>query len=98
MIAERRESQMNLIIETLYNVKTDFWESDFGNLCGELKRNMKLRSLLLYTNLETLDGMNRQLAYLQAIAKQHVLVAVIFIKTEMEKIIHDKAKDVKEIY
>jgi uncharacterized protein (DUF58 family) len=26
VVAERRESQMNLIMETLYNVKTDFWE------------------------------------------------------------------------
>jgi uncharacterized protein (DUF58 family) len=99
VVAERRESQMNLIMETLYNVKTDFWESDFGRLYSDLKRNMKQRSLLfLYTNFETLDGMDRQLAYLQAIAKQHVLVVIFFVNTEMDQLIHKKAEDVKEIY
>jgi len=99
VVAERRESQMNLIMETLYNVKTDYWESDFGRLYSDLKRNMKQRSLLfLYTNFETLDGMDRQLAYLQAIAKQHVLVVIFFVNTEMDQLIHKKAEDVKEIY
>lgn len=99
VVAERRESQMNLILETLYNVKTDFWESDFGRLYGDLKRNLKQRSLLfLYTNFETLDSMDRQMNYLQAIAKQHVLVVVFFVNTEMEQLIYKKADDVKEVY
>ena len=97
--AERRESQMNLIMETLYNINTDFWESDFGRLYSHIKRNFKQRSLLfLYTNFETLDGMDRQLAYLQAIAKQHVLVVIFFNNTEMETLIEKPATDVKEIY
>ncbi len=99
VVAERRESQLHLILETLYNIKTDFWESDFGRLYEDLKRNVKHRSLLfLYTNFETLDGMDRQMAYLQAIAKQHVLVVVFFINTEMEQLIQKKAENVKEIY
>lgn len=99
VVAERRESQMNLIMETLYNVKTDFWESDFSRLYGDLKANIKQRSLLfLYTNFETLDGMDRQLAYLQAIAKNHVLVVVFFINTEMEKLIQEQAQNVREVY
>jgi len=99
VVAERRASQMNMILEALYNIKTDYWESDFGRLYGDLKRNMKQRSLLfLYTNFETLDGMDRQLAYLQAIAKQHVLVVIFFVNTEMEKLITKKAAHVKEIY
>lgn len=99
VIAERRANQMNMILEALYNIKTDYWESDFGRLYGDLKRNMKHRSLLfLYTNFETLDGMDRQLAYLQAIANQHVLVVVFFVNTEMEKLITQKAEHIKEIY
>ena len=97
--AQRRSGQMNLILEALYNIKTDFKESDFGKLYGDLKRNVKQRSLLfLYTNFETLDGLDRQLAYLQAIAKNHVLVVIFFINTELEEIIHQKASNVEEIY
>ena len=78
--AERRNSQMNLILETLYNLETNFVESDFSRLYVATKRNLNQRSLLLlYTNFETLDALHRQLPYLQGIAKNHLLV-VIFLK------------------
>ena len=99
VVAERRTSQMNLILETLYNTKTNFYESDFGTLYGDIKRNINHRSLLfLYTNFETLDGLDRQLAYLQAIAKQHVLVVIFFLNTELEELIHNSSDDIKDIY
>jgi len=99
VVAERRTSQMNLILETLYNTKTNFHESDFGTLYGDIKRNINHRSLLfLYTNFETLDGLDRQLTYLQAIAKQHVLVVVFFLNTELEELIHNNSGDIKDIY
>jgi len=99
VVAERRSSQMNLILESLYNIKTDFKESDFGILYGDIKRNIKHRSLLfLYTNFETLDGLDRQLAYLQSIAKNHVLVVIFFENTELDALVKKQATDVKEIY
>ena len=70
VIAERRPSQMNSILETLYNVNTDYSETNFVRLYVDIKRNITQRSLLLlYTNFETLDALHRQLPYLQAIAK-----------------------------
>ncbi len=99
VVAERRSNQMNLILETLYNVKTDFKESDFSRLYADLKRNIKQRSLLfLYTNFETLDGLDRQLAYLQAIAKNHVLVVIFFINTELEDLLDKKTETTQDIY
>ena len=99
VVAERRSNQMNLILETLYNIKTDYKESDFGRLYSDLKRTIKQRSLLfLYTNFETLDGLDRQLAYLQAIAKNHVLVVIFFVNTELEELVNKKSEDVKDIY
>ncbi len=99
VVAERRTSQMHLILESLYNVKTDFKESDFGILYSDIKRNIKHRSLLfLYTNFETLDGLDRQLAYLQSIAKNHVLVVIFFENTELDALVKKKVSDVKEIY
>ncbi len=99
VVAQRRANQMSLILETLYNVKTDFAESDFGRLYADLKKNIKQRSLLfLYTNFETLDALDRQKAYLQAIAKNHVLVVVFFKNTELEKLAKEKAKTTQDIY
>jgi len=99
VVAERRSNQMNLILETLYNVKTDFKESDFSRLYTDLKKNIKQRSLLfLYTNFETLDGLDRQLAYLQGIAKSHVLVVIFFTNTELEELINNPSEDVQDIY
>lgn len=97
--AERRSGQMNRILESLYNVKTDFFESDYGRLYADVRKNITQRSLLiLYTNFETLDSLKRQLPYLKGIAKSHLLVVVFFQNTELEEIIDKKAATVQEVY
>ena len=97
--AERRNSQMQLILESLYNVKTDFFESDFSKLYSTVKQRINHRSLvLLYTNFETLDSLNRQLPYLKAIAKNHLLVVIFFKNTELNKVIEKKASTIQQVY
>ncbi|WP_420868339.1 DUF58 domain-containing protein [Aestuariivivens sediminis] len=99
IVAERRLSQMHLILECLYNIKTDFFESDFGRLYADIKRNITHRSLiLLYTNFETLDGLHRQMAYLKGIAKSHLLVVIFFKNTELSALISKKAETVQQVY
>lgn len=99
VVAERRTSQMNLILETLYNVSTDYHESDYSRLYADVKRNINQRSLmLLYTNFETLDSLHRQLPYLKGIAKSHLLVVIFFKNTELNTIITKKAETVKQAY
>ena len=99
VVAERRTSQMNLILESLYNVKTDFYESDFSRLYADVKRRITHRSLiLLYTNFETLDSLHRQMPYLKGIAKNHLLVVVFFKNTELNSLIFESAKTVQQTY
>ena len=99
VVAEKRSSQMNLILEALYNIETDFFESDFGRLYADIKRNITQRGLmLLYTNFETLDGLHRQLAYLKGIAKNHLLVVIFFKNTELESLINSPAETVQQAY
>ena len=99
VIAQRRSSQMNLILETLYNVATDFSESDFSRLYIDIKRSIKQRSLmLLFTNFETLDSLHRQLAYLQAINKTHLLVVIFFENTELKEFAGKRAASTREIF
>ncbi len=97
--AEKRSSQMQKILETLYNVKTDFFESDYSRLYVDVKKNITQRSLIiLYTNFETLDGLHRQLPYLKGISKNHLLVVVFFNNTELNDLINKKADTIQEVY
>ncbi len=99
VVAQRRSAQMNLILETLYNLRTNFVESDFGRLYIDIKRNLNHRSLiLLYTNFETLDALHRQLPYLRAISKQHLLVVIFFENTELTEFTKIKAQNEQQIF
>ena len=97
--ADRRGTQMQRIIEALYNVKTDFYESDYGRLYGDIKKNIPHRSLLLlFTNFETMDGLNRQLPYLKAISKNHLLIVIFFQNTELDTLINTPAAGTQQIF
>lgn len=99
VFAEKRTSQMQKILETLYNVKTNFFESDYSRLYADIKKNINHRSLIiLYTNFETMDSLNRQLPYLKGIAKSHLLVVVFFNNTELYELIDKKAETIQDIY
>ena len=99
IVAEQRNSQMNLISESLYNVQTDFYESDYSLLYATIKRKITHRSLLiLFTNFETMDSLKRQLPYLRGIAKNHLLLVVFFKNTELDKIINKKSETVLDVY
>lgn len=99
VIAERRNSQMSLISEALYNVRTDFSESDFSALYAVIKRKITQRSLLiLFSNFETFDGLQRQLPYLRALAKNHLVLVVFFKNTELEQLINKKSKNIQDVY
>jgi len=99
VVAERRGSQMNLILEALYQLRTDFVESDFSRLYVDVKRSLNQRSLLLlYTNFETLDALHRQLPYLKALARQHLLVVVFFENTELLDFAGQKPGTAQQLY
>jgi uncharacterized protein (DUF58 family) len=99
VVAERRSSQMSLISEALHAIKTNFSEPDFTTLYAVVKRKITHRSLLiLFTNFETIDGLNRQLPYLRALAKNHLLLVVFFKNTEVDSLINNKAETIQEVY
>lgn len=97
--AENKSGQLKKISEALYNIKTDFFESDFNRLYQDVKYSINQRSLiLLFTNFETLDGLNRQLKYLRGIARNHLLVVVFFKNSELQTLIHKNPESMQEIY
>lgn len=92
--AERRSSQIRKISEALYRIKTNYAESDFGKLYNTLKFKIRQRGLiLLFTNFDSPDSLHRQLPYLQAINKNHLLVVVFFRDTELEGFLSDDSRE-----
>jgi uncharacterized protein (DUF58 family) len=97
--AVQKPTYLNNILENLYNIDTEFTDSDFGTLYGHVKRKINQRSLLLlYTNFEHISALKRQLPYLLALAKKHVLVLIFFENSELEKLIATDAEDLQAIY
>ncbi len=97
--AVQKMTHLNSILEKLYNINTAFTDSDFGMLYAHIKRKINQRSLLLlYTNFEHISAMRRQLPFLLAIAKKHVLVVVFFENTALDDIITADAEDLQTIY
>ena len=97
--ALQKLTYLNTILERLYNIGTNFTDSDYGILYVQLKRKVTHRSLLLlYTNFEHISALKRQLPYLQAISKKHLLVVVLFENTELDALIAEDAEDLQAIY
>ena len=97
--ASSKKTHLNLLLETLYNVNTRFNDSDFGLLYTHANRRLPQRSLLLlYTNFEHLSALHRQLPYLLALARKHLLVVIFFENTELESFIGADAEKVVEIF
>ncbi len=97
--AVHKLTYLNRILETLYNIDTHFYDSDFSLLYAQLKRKVTHRSLLLlYTNFEHLSALKRQMPYLQAISKKHMLVVILFKNTELEVLLQENAESLQDIY
>ncbi|CAI8372877.1 MAG: Uncharacterised protein [Polaribacter sp. SA4-10] len=97
--ASNKKTNLSILNEVLYNVNTEFNDPDFGYLYGAIKRKINQRSLLiLYTNFEHISALKRQLPYLKAIAKKHLLVTVFFENTALDEMIKETAEDVQAIY
>ncbi len=97
--ASGKKTHIQQIMSTLYNIDTDFNDSDFGLLYAYTKRKITQRNLLLlYTNFEHLSSLRRQLPYLKALAQKHILVVIFFENTELKKLMETNAENIQEIY
>lgn len=97
--AERKGLQMHKIMELLFSAKTGFLEPDYGKLYANVKQRITQRSLLLlFTNFETLSGMQRQLQFFRRLAKDHLLVVIFFENTELRAFLDKTPHTMQEIY
>lgn len=97
--ASRQPGHMQALLENLYSQQTTFGETDFSSLCVHLNKHVNKRSLLiLYTNFSGMGSMNRQLAYLQQLNRQHRLLVVFFEDADLKSYIAAPAKDTEGYY
>lgn len=97
--ASKAVRQRDLVMDALYKEETNFQESNFESLYLQIRQKVKQRSLLLlYTNFETVSGLERQLPYLRSLARHHFLVIVFFENTVLGKLSKATAHNVEEVY
>jgi uncharacterized protein (DUF58 family) len=97
--ADRKAKQMNKILELLYNEQTNFPEADYEQLFTLVRKRISQRSLIiLYTNFESMSALQRQLPYIKALARDHLLLVVFFENTGLKELSGSTAKDVEQLY
>jgi len=97
--ADRKPVQRDKIMQILYKQQTGFLESDFEMLYMQIRNKIKQRSLLiLYTNIETMNGLKRRLPYLRSIARYHLLLVVFFENSELSRLSQANAENLEDVY
>jgi uncharacterized protein (DUF58 family) len=99
LLAARNAAQPAKLQELLYNIRTDFLESDFEQLYMQVRKNIQQRSLLLlFTNFESASGMRRQLPYLKLLSRHHLLLVILFENAELAEQALQPASNLEEVY
>ena len=97
--ADKKSSQMGRLLEALYKQQTQYLEADFEKLFSIIRHRITNRSLLvLFTNFESLESLQRELPALKKMARYHLLLVVFFENTELQSLVDKKAKSLEEIY
>ncbi|HXO77211.1 MAG TPA: hypothetical protein VN824_18285, partial [Puia sp.] len=97
--AGRKSMQMSHILEILYNQQTRYQETDYEKVYAMVRTRITQRSLIvLFTNFESLSGLQRQMPYIRAIAKNHLVLVVFFENTGLHELQEKQAEDIEAVY
>jgi uncharacterized protein (DUF58 family) len=97
--ADKKPGQLNIILDALYRQQTNFLEVDFEKLFAVIRNRITQRSLIvLFTNFESFEGLERELPSLKRIAHYHLLMVVFFENTELKALTSKDADTLEDIY
>jgi len=97
--ADKKPTQMNLLLEQLYRQQTAFLEPDLEKLFSVIRNRITQRGLIiLFTNYESMESLERELPSLKRIAHYHLLMVVFFENTELKQLVEAKATTTEDIY
>ncbi|MBD0332268.1 MAG: DUF58 domain-containing protein, partial [Chitinophagaceae bacterium] len=99
LLADKKQGQLNRILELLYRQQTNFLEPDLEKLFFIIRHRITQRSLLvLFTNYESIESLQHDLPPLKLLAKYHLLVVVLFENTELKVLIEREVTTTEDIY
>ena len=97
--ADRKNTQMQLILESLYHQQTLFGESDYSMLCPNVNRLVGRRSfMMLYTNFTDFGSLERQLPYFKLLNTYHRLLVVFFEDVELNEFTRTPSESMEDTY
>jgi uncharacterized protein (DUF58 family) len=97
--ADKKPTQINNILEALYKQETAFLEPDLEKLFSVVRNRITQRSLLvLFTNFESFDSLERVLPSLKRLAHYHLLMVIFFDNTELKTLVESKPSTIEDIY
>lgn len=97
--ASKVGNQASKISQELYHQKIRQKETDFSRLYKNIRLQLKGRSMLImYTNFDSMVSLNRQMKYLKAISKSHLLVVVTFLNEEIVELANSKTKGERNFF
>lgn len=97
--AERKSDTMKCILEHLYRAKTNFLESNYASMVSGVLKNISTRSLLLiYTNFESLNSLQRNMKYFKLLSRHHLILMVIFENSDIKGMIRHDVRSLEKIY
>lgn len=97
--ADRKMTQREIIVRSLYKQQTSFLEADFEMLYMQVRAKIKQRSMLiLFTNFETITGVKRQMQYLKSLSRHHLLLVVFFENTSLKELSAAHAETLEDVY
>jgi uncharacterized protein (DUF58 family) len=97
--ADKKPTQINSILESLYKQETNFLEPDLEKLFSVVRNRITQRSLLvLFTNFESFDSLERVLPSLKRLAHYHLLTVILFDNTELKTLMESRSSTIEDIY
>lgn len=97
--ADSKPDQLRRIMETLYRQKERQGESDYDLLYYASRRFLTGRgTLFLFTNFESTYALERVLPILRRIARNHLLLVVLFENSEIAEMLEGPTPDLDTVY
>lgn len=97
--AQSIDKQISAINQELYHQQIRQKDTDFARLYTNIRLRIKGRSMfILYTNFDSTVSLKRQLKYLKAISKSHLLVVVSFLNEEIMDLATKKTKGERNFF
>ena len=96
---DRQRGQLGTLLDALYRLDPAYSDPSFEGLFATLRQRVRQRSLvLLFTNFDTVAGLERQLPYLRQIARGHRLVVILFENTGIRDLLTAPAERLEDVY